>query len=498
MDKRGNGILLAVTSLPSNYGIGDLGPAAYEFSDFLCRAKQRYWQILPLNPTDLQHGNSPYHSNSAFAFNPLLISPDFLARDGWIGREDLDHPTLFPVDRVNYHEVTDFKNRIFDRAYSKFKHMERAGGFDLFCRENAVWLDNFSLFVVLKAHFKGQAWFHWPSEFCNRDQTALAWVANEFNDEIQKVCFTQYLLFQQWWSLKEYCNNKGIQVFGDIPIYVVHDSADVWSHPELFNLDHAKMPLTVAGVPPDYFSDTGQLWGNPVYRWDLLKERDFDWWIERIRHNLKLYDLIRIDHFRGFVAYWEVPAGEKNAINGRWVNAPVYDFFHRIAAEFPDLPIIAEDLGVITPDVVEVMRRFKFPGMKILVFAFGDDLPSNPYAPHNLEKNCLIYTGTHDNNTARGWFEKETTPEMRNRLSCYIGREVTAERIGRDLVRLAMMSVADVSIFPLQDFLGLGEEARMNRPATQSGNWKWRLDKELLSPSITEDLRKMTEIFGRA
>jgi 4-alpha-glucanotransferase len=279
---------------------------------------------------------------------------------------------------------------------------------------------------------------------------------------------------------------------------VVHDSADVWAHPEFFNLDLEMNPITVAGVPPDYFSETGQLWGNPVYRWDTIKDQGFEWWLQRLGHNMKLYDLVRIDHFRGFLAYWEVPSGDKTALNGHWVEAPGWDLFHRIEREFSPLPVIAEDLGLITPDVHELRRHFGFPGMKILLFAFGDDLPENPYAPHNLERHCVLYTGTHDNNTAKGWFEQEATPEIKERINRYLGVSVTAEDISGEFVRLAMMSVADRAIFPIQDLLSLGDEARMNTPGTQDGNWEWRLDPALITDSLRNHLLEMTEIYGRA
>ncbi len=497
MGKRGSGILLHITSLPSVYGVGDFGPDAYDFSDFLCSTRQKYWQILPLTPTDIAHGNSPYHSSSAFAMNPILVSPELLVKDGWIGRKDTDIPLSDP-DRVNYNNVSIFKDNILKKAYQTLKAEGQFRDLEKFCEENAFWLNDFSLFMALKAHFGGKPWFQWPTEFRDRTFDALTWARQKFEDRIGLINFTQYLLFHQWSGLKQYCNERGIKMFGDMPIYMVHDSADVWVHPEMFNLDENRMPVTVAGVPPDYFSDTGQLWGNPVYRWDVLEQHGFYWWMERIRHNLKLYDMIRIDHFRGLVAYWEVSASEENAINGRWVEAPAWNFLKTVREKFPHASIVAEDLGVITSDVVEVIRHFGFPGMKILLFAFGDDLPSNPYAPHNLERNCIVYTGTHDNNTARGWFEREASVETKANLCNYLGKDVSPENIGQDLVRLSMMSVADTNIFPIQDILGLGEDARMNRPATANGNWEWRLEKKMLTSGLTERLKGMTEIYGRA
>jgi 4-alpha-glucanotransferase len=326
----------------------------------------------------------------------------------------------------------------------------------------------------------------------------LKQLENELHHKIEEEKFLQYLFYQQWLGLKDYCNQRGIQIFGDIPIYVIHDSADVWANPELFDLDDAGYPSAVAGVPPDYFSETGQLWGNPLYRWDRLRETGYAWWITRMAHNARHLDLVRVDHFRGFVGYWEVPAGEDSAINGRWVEAPADDFFNTLLKRFPRLPIIAEDLGVITPDVREIMHRFDLPGMKVLLFAFGDDLATNPYIPHNLPRNCVIYTGTHDNNTVRGWLEREATSETKQRLVQYLGREVSVERIHWELIRVAMMSVADMAIFPMQDILGLGESARMNRPATTQGNWQWQLVPEQLTPALAANLLEITEVYGRA
>ncbi len=498
MGRRGSGILFHITSLPSRFGIGDLGPWAHQFGDFLADTRQIYWQILSLNPTDPYHGNSPYHSSSTFACNPLFISPADLVRDGWLDKEDLEPVPVFPGGRVDYDSVITYKGTLLGKAYQRFRANGEPEAYGAFCEKNTHWLDDYALFVALKSRFEGRVWSDWDPDFRDRRPQALDRARDELKDTIERLCFYQYLLFEQWMALKNYCNGKGVRVIGDMPIYAVYDSADVWVHQEIFNLDQDRRPRTVAGVPPDYFSETGQLWGNPVYRWDVIKERGYDWWIRRTAHNLELYDFVRVDHFRGFVGYWEIPASEQNAINGRWVEAPAWDFFDRITSEFSRLPIIAEDLGVITPDVVQVIRHFGFPGMKILLFAFGDDLPTNPYAPHNLERNCLIYTGTHDNNTARGWFERETTPEVRHRLSRYVGREVSPDSVGRELMRLAMMSVADTAITPLQDLLCLGEEARMNRPATNHGNWEWRLQPDLLTPDVANDLLDMTVMYGRA
>lgn len=497
MIQRGSGILLHVTSLPSPYGIGDMGPWSYRFVDFLSESRQRYWQILPLNPTDPAHGNSPYHSMSAFAGNTLLISPEFLMQEGLISGETLSSLPEFPGDQVNYPAVATSREGLFDEVWNRVRGQQSNPDFEAFCAEHAGWLNDFSLFSALKHRFGYKRWTEWPIEFRDRHPEALKTAEVELRESLEQERFLQYLFFRQWNALKGYCNDKRICLIGDIPIYVIHDSVDVWAHPDHFNLDAEKNPLTVAGVPPDYFSETGQLWGNPVYRWDVLKEKGYEWWIRRILHNLALFDLVRVDHFRGFVGYWEVPATEKNAIRGQWVEAPGMDFFDSLTEKFPSLPIVAEDLGIITPDVIEVRDHFGFPGMKVMLFAFGEDLPTNPYAPHNHIRNCVVYTGTHDNNTTRAWFEKEIPPETKDRLARYLGRKVTAENISRELVRLAMMSVADCVIFPMQDLLGLGEEARMNRPAKSKGNWQWRLLPQHLSPVLTEELRALTEICGR-
>ncbi|MGR3177678.1 MAG: 4-alpha-glucanotransferase [Candidatus Anammoxibacter sp.] len=498
MDKRGNGILLHVTSLPSPYGIGDLGPGAYGFADFLANTKQKFWQILPLNPTDVAYGNSPYSSTSAFAGNPLLISPEFLANDGLLIDEDIDSIPNFKNERVDYPSVVACKNKILATAYNHFKSKEDKSDYESFCNENSEWLEDFAVFVAIKENFNKDAWFEWPTNLRDREPEQLISVREQLHDIIEKVKFAQYLFFSQWLALKNYCNKRGIQIIGDIPIYVDYDSVDTWTHPELFNLDNEKRPLTVAGVPPDYFSETGQLWGNPVYRWDVLKDTGYAWWMKRIEHNLRFFDLVRIDHFRGLVAYWEVAANEETAINGRWVEAGGSEFFDALLKRFPSMPIIAEDLGVITDDVRKVIQDCGFPGMKILMFAFGDEVSTNPYVPHNYIENCLVYTGTHDNNTVKGWFKNEATPEDKDRLFNYIGHEITIDHIHIAFIKLAMTSIAKISILPMQDILGLGEEARMNIPSTTDNNWEWRLAHEQMTPEITKNLLEMTETYGRA
>ena len=498
MDKRGSGILLHITSLPSAYGIGDMGPGACTFADFLGRTRQTYWQVLPLNPTDPVYGNSPYSSISAFAGNTLLVSPDRLLEEGLLSREDLEPIPSFSEARCDFSEAIRYKDRVLERAFQRFTSRGKGReSFEAFCTEHSSWLEDFSLFVVLKKHFAGNVWNQWPRELRDRNLTSLGTIQKECHDQLEKEKFWQYLFFQQWHSLKAHCQEKGVHLFGDLAIYVSSDSADVWVNPGLFKLDGVKRPAFVSGVPPDYFSETGQLWGNPVYRWSVLKKGGYQWWIERIAHNLKLFDLLRIDHFLGLVAYWEVPAGEKTAINGRWVEAPAKDFLNTLKKNFPHLPIVAEDLGVVTPEVREVMDHFGLPGMKVLSFAFGDDDPMNHFLPHAYEKNFVVYTGTHDNNTIRGWLEEEASSEDKRRLFRYLGREVPIEEIPWALIRLAMMSVARWVILPMQDVLGLGGEARMNRPSVAHGNWEWRLLPGQMTPRMAESLREITETYGR-
>jgi len=499
MKRRGSGILLHITSLPSSYGIGDLGLSAYRFVDFLSETKQSFWQILPLKPTSTAHGNSPYSSFSAFAGNILLISPERLVEEGLLSKADIEDRPSFSDERVIYEAVTEYKTRLFRAAYGNFKKRgQQDCDFEAFCAENRCWLDDYALFVTLKENFNGVVWGEWPEDIRDRKGKIGKELQGKLRDKIEMEKFLQYVFYKQWHSLRAYCNSKDIQIIGDIPIYVNYDSADVWANPRIFKLGEGRRPTFVAGVPPDYFSSTGQLWGNPVYNWEALKKTGYAWWMRLIEHNLKLFNIIRLDHFRGLVAYWEVPAGEETAVNGRWVEVPVRDFFDRLLKHFPSLPIIAEDLGIITPDVKEIMGLYGFPGMKILLFAFGDDLATNPYVPHNHVKNCAVYTGTHDNNTARGWFRREAGPEDRRRLFQYLGREVSEETVCRELVRMAMMSVADLTIIPMQDILGLGEEARMNVPSTANGNWEWRLLPDQLTPSLATGLSELTHIYGRA
>ena len=412
MRKRGSGILLHITSLPSPYGIGDLGKGAYEFVDTLAENNQSFWQILPLNQTCEVYGDSPYSSFSAFAGNTLMISLDLMVEDGILLKTDIDNHPVFSRESVDYSAVTKYKEEIFRIAFEQIRRgLAENHEFSRFCSKNLHWLEDYCLFISIKEYFNNLDWSKWPENLRDRREEDLKEWKERLRENILMEKFLQFIFFKQWNALKNYCESKDVRIIGDLPIYVNYDSTDVWANPEIFKLNDEEKPVFVAGVPPDYFSSTGQLWGHPVYDWTVLKKTGYLWWIKRIGHNLKLFHMFRLDHFRGFVSYWEIEAGDKCATNGRWVEAPAKDFFNTLQEHFHNLPIIAEDLGVITPDVTEVMNSFGFPGMRVLLFAFGEDLPVNPYAPHNYIKNCVAYTGTHDNNTIKGWFTRETSAE---------------------------------------------------------------------------------------
>lgn len=499
MKRRASGILLHVTSLPSEFGIGDCGPGAFEFADFLRESGQSYWQILPLTPTAAISGHSPYTSLSSFAGNPLLISPRQLQADGLLDENDLEIEGEFDPNQVEFDRVVNLKTDLLERAFENYQSggSEYQQRFDRFRDENSYWLEDYVTYIAFKEHFGEKAWNDWPKEIRDRNQSSVKELQNQLTNRIEYHAFVQFLFFHQWHNLKRYCNDHGIQIIGDIPYYVNYDSADVWTNQDLFKLDVQRRPTHVGGVPPDYFSATGQLWGNPVYDWEIMQQQRYNWWINRINHNFRFFDIVRIDHFRGFVAYWEVPAGEETAINGSWVQVPTEDFFRTIFKYAPHLSFIAEDLGVITPDVRETIRDFGFPGMRVLQFAFDDSLPRNLYAPHNHVENCVLYTGTHDNNTVRGWFEEDIGSPTQDRLRRYLGHEIDAGHIHEDFIRLAMMSVADTVIVPFQDVLGLGANSRMNTPGTTNGNWKWRVSGEALNSEVAGALRETTALFGR-
>jgi len=493
---RSSGILLHPTSLPGRFGIGSLGAEAYRFVDTLVGCRQQLWQVLPLGPTG--YGDSPYASFSAFAGNPLLISLERLAGDGLLSRSDLEGAPPFPSGRVEYGPVIEFKRAMLERSFDNFR-VRASGGrqaeFEAFCSEHAFWLDDYALFMALKDAHGGAVWSSWDGDIARRKPSALKRWSRKLEVPILFHKYLQYQFFRQWLELKEYSSGKGIKIIGDMPIFVAYDSADVWSHPELFHLGDDLMPEVVAGVPPDYFSDTGQLWGNPLYRWDVMAGEGYRWWVERFRAALRSVDIVRIDHFRGFESYWEVPAGEETAVNGRWVKGPGADLFRAVEAELGQLPLIAEDLGVITPEVEALRDRFGFPGMKVLQFAFGGGA-DNPYLPHNYPRNCVVYTGTHDNDTSVGWFAGSSTPEERSHFLRYTGTDGSS--VNWDFIRLALGSVADMAVMPLQDVLGLGSEARMNTPGVAEGNWSWRYNEGDLREDVMDRLCMMTETYGRA
>ncbi len=497
MVERSSGVLCHVTSLPSAHGVGDLGPEAYRFVDFLARAGQSVWQILPLNPTEAAHGYSPYSVPSIFAGNPILISAEVLVEDGYLDPEDLAGTPIFAPGRADYQGASRFRSRLLDLAWRRFAAAGDPGPYGMFCREEADWLEDYALFAALRSRTPGQAWTDWEDPLRHRDPDALALAKEKLDGDIQREKFLQYLFSNQWRRLRSYAGERGVRILGDLPIYVNHDSADVWAHPQCFKLDAAGRPAFLAGVPPDHFSASGQLWGNPVYNWENLRSTGYRWWFRRLDQALSMYDLIRIDHFRGLVAYWEVEAGATSALEGKWVEAPAEDFLNA-AGERGYLPrIIAEDLGFITADVRRVMEIFGLPGMKVLRFAFLEDDPGHPYLPHNYDRRCVVYTGTHDNLPVRGWLEDEATEPEKERLFDYLGRKVTPGEAPWALVRMAMMSVADLAVFPMQDLLGLGAECALNRPSTLTGNWLWRLKPGQADDGLARRLRRLTRTCGR-
>lgn len=498
MNIRRSGILLHVTSLPSRFGVGDLGPGAYAFADFLAASGQSLWQVLPLTPTTTICGNSPYSSPSAFAGNELLISPELLVQEGFLEPSHLDGTWHLEEGRADYDAAWPYKSGLIDAAFERFlRESRREREFEAFCAENVFWLEDFALYTALKRELGGAPWSAWPQEIRDRKPEALTHWREQLANRVLREKFAQFLFFGQWTALKNYCNDKNIQIVGDAPIYVSTDSSDVWAHRKLFRLDATGQPTHVAGVPPDYFSATGQLWGNPLYDWEVLRQERFSWWILRLGFYMKLFDMIRLDHFRGFVGYWQVPFGEETAVNGEWVQAPAWEFFSTLLRRFPYLPIIAEDLGVITPDVREVMNHFGFPGMRVLLFGFEGDVAGNPYAPHNTVPNSVIYTGTHDNNTVRGWYRQNAGGLERQNLARYLGRPVDECSVASELVRLALMSVSRAAIIPMQDILGLCEDARMNVPSVAQGNWEWRLKPQQITPELAEWLLHTARLYGR-
>lgn len=493
---RAAGVLLHPTSLPGPYGIGDLGPAARAWVDALARARQQWWQMLPLSPTG--YADSPYQCLSTFAGNPNLISPDDLVEDGLLRRRDAAGRS-FDARRVDFGAVLPFKARLLARAWENFRRgaarrLKRE--FEKFCAEEKNWLGDFALFMALKEAHGGASWFEWEPELVARKPAAMARAGKSLRDAVRQHEFRQFLFFRQWRALKAYANARGVKLIGDIPIFVAGDSADVWSRPAEFLLDERRRPKVVAGVPPDYFSKTGQLWGNPHYNWKAMKRSGYAWWIARVRATLRMVDVVRVDHFRGFEAAWQVPGGDATAQRGRWVKGPGVDLFDKLRAALGPLPIIAEDLGLITPAVDALRTRFNFPGMRILQFAFGG-ASENRFLPHHYERNTIVYTGTHDNDTTRGWFATASRKE-RALLRRYLGHPGDERSVNWELMRLAWSSVTDLAIAPLQDVLNLGTEARMNFPGQSSGWWRWRFTERQLTGVTLDRLGDMTEVYSRA
>ncbi|PZU94674.1 MAG: 4-alpha-glucanotransferase [Pseudanabaena sp.] len=506
--QRSSGILLHPTSLPSKFGIGDLGETAYQFIEFLSRSGQKLWQVLPLGPTG--YGNSPYMSFSAIAGNPYLISPDLLEKQHLLKEEDWADLPEFSQDTVDFSAVMPYKRKLIEIAFTRFQQgyvdQDLQHHHDLyllqeqfkkFCYEEKDWLEDYVLFITLHEQNPNILWNNWEPAIAQRDPQALQQKREELHDQIEFHRFVQFIFFDQWLRLKQYANMRGIKIVGDIPIYVSHNSADVWANPANFVLDPETYEVAqMAGVPPDYFSATGQLWGNPVYNWEYLQETDFAWWIDRFRFLNRYVDIIRIDHFRGFEAFWQVPAGEETAMNGEWKTALGTELFTKLYEVMGELPILAEDLGVITPEVDKLRDDFGFPGMRVLLFAFGGG-SDNFHLPHNYVRNSAVYTGTHDNDTAVGWWQRASKYE-KELFYRYVVGYATGEPINWAIIRMAMASVSSIAMIPLQDILGLDNSGRMNTPGTATGNWGWRYsDSSLLSSELSDRLLDITQLYSR-
>ncbi len=496
--ERASGILLHPTSLPSRHGIGDLGQSAYEFIDFMARSGQTLWQILPLGPTGYDH--SPYTMNfSAFAGNPLMVSLEKLVEEGLLNADEVSPLENAKPSRVEFSRVIPHKTQMLRQAFGRFAQQGSNADYDKFCEEQAWWLDDFVLFMALLEANDGKPWSQWETSIARREPAAMQAKLEELKTEVAFHRFVQFKFFEQWMALRRYVNDKNIQIIGDVSIYVCHNSSDVWAHPQLFKLDPQTLESAyIAGVPPDYFSETGQLWGNPVYDWEKCEESGFEWWISRFKATLQYVDWVRVDHFRGFEAYWQVPASEETAMNGEWVKAPGDAFFETLAEKLGSLPVLAEDLGIITPEVEALRDRFGFPGMKILMFAFGGD-PESPHLPDNYVTNCIVYSGTHDNDTAIGWWETLPSHEKQF-LAQHLGYNSPDDitEINWVLIRTALASVADLAIVPLQDLLSLDGSARMNDPSKIPANWRWRYESsDLLTDEVSDRLRDLTREHSR-
>jgi malto-oligosyltrehalose synthase/4-alpha-glucanotransferase len=498
--ERGAGILLSITSLPSTYGVGDIGPEAQAFADILNKCRQKYWQLLPLNPTGKENGYSPYSSISSMACYPLLISPDLMVKAGLIDAREAKKLQLPAKEHTDYEAAEKIKSKLFDLAYNRFKDGKFSAlghQFEEFCKKEAYWLDDFALFVMLKQEMDNKPWYEWPEQYKMRNEDALEEFRQKHTDKINKQKWLQLLFLLQWKELKSYCNNRDIKLFGDLPFYVSYDSVDVWSHPEIFRLDENRNVTHVAGVPPDYFSEDGQLWGMPTFKWDVLKENGYSWWICRLKRNLELYDLVRIDHFRAFAEYWEVAAEEKTAKTGEWLPGPGKEFFDIVQKEIGSLPFVAEDLGDNMDKVYALRDEIGLPGMKVLQFAFGENMPFCVDIPHNYTHNCIVYTGTHDNNTTLGWYQHEANKADHKRMELYIDDKLREKDVHLIMSRLAYSSIANIAILPMQDILGLEEKYRMNMPGKGEGNWVWRLKPGQADQEIIKRLRRWIKLYNR-
>lgn len=492
---RSSGILLHPSSFPGKFGIGDFGPQAYSFIDFLAKSEIGLWEVLPLGPTG--YGDSPYQSFSAFAGNPYLISPELLVKDGFLDKEDISNPPSFPSTKIKFNQVYKYKDQLLLLAFNNFNNRFLKGPlrseFNRFCESQANWLENYALFTAIKNKFNKEAWNLWPDELRFRKAKGLVYFEKENQLEIHLQSFIQFLFYRQWTGLLNYAHDHKIKIIGDIPIFVAYDSSEVWSQPNLFDLTDSLEPRVVAGVPPDYFSSNGQLWGNPHYLWSNHKKSHYLWWRERFEKSLEIFDIFRLDHFRGFGGYWEVKADEHKAEHGRWVRGPGRHFFRSIEKNLGELPIIAEDLGVITPDVKELSAEFGFPGMRVIQFGFSSDA-DDPFLPHNYIPNCVAFTGTHDNATARGWYLKASKKEQEY---CRQYLNSSGKNISWDMIRALWASCAGLVLAPMQDFLSLGNEARMNFPGKLGGNWNWRMKPGSLTDLLAEKIRTLNRVYGR-
>ena len=495
MKKRQSGVLMHISSLPGKYGIGSFGQSAYDFVDFLVRTKQRYWQILPLGTTS--YGDSPYQSFSAFAGNTYFIDFDILIEEGLLDEADVKGADFGDDPRkVDYAKIFDARRPIMEKAVARFLKADDLSDYESFVEQNAAWLEVFAEYMAIKEHFDNLAWTEWPDEAIRRREAAsLASYREKLADKLTYHRVTQYLFFKQWLRLKAYANEHHIEIVGDMPIYVAADSADVWAQPHFFKTDAVGKPTCVAGCPPDEFSETGQLWGNPIYDWEAMDKDGYAWWIERLRESFKIYDIVRIDHFRGFESYWEVPAGSETSASGKWVKGPDYKLFAAVKEALGDLNIIAEDLGFMTDEVIELRERTGFPGMKILQFAFNPDDESID-SPHLAPNNSVMYTGTHDNNTVLGWYKDEIDDATRQYMAQYTNRK-EYETVPHAMLRTIFASVSFMAIATMQDLLELDSAARMNYPATIGGNWTWRMTAEELNPIVEGELYSLTKTYRR-